>query len=277
LNLHFISETYLAELNKIYSQHESTAIRNLIFEKNFGKNFRTKFLEKNSEGDFCLLQNILFRLSANEPPQYILEEAYFLNCKIKVNRNVLIPRPETEELVLKIITENKTQMKSKINIIDFCTGSGCIAIGLKKKFVNAQIEGMDVSKKAIDLAIFNSTTNETEIDFFEADIFHFKTEKKYDLMVSNPPYISSSEMKSLEKNVLKFEPIIALIADENPLKFYKQIKIIADKNLKQHGKIYLEINSSFIRETEEIFSEQYITQAIKDMFGNYRFLIATKK
>ena len=181
-----------------------------------------------------------------KPIQYITGESFFMGLKFKVNKNVLIPRQETEELVEWIINDN-LDFQNKINAIDIGTGSGCIAIALSKKKRNFNLTAIDNSDKSLLVAKENARLNKVKINFINNDILKPLNDKTiYDIIISNPPYIADSEIKNIEDKVLKFEPYNAIFVDKkNPLIFYKAIIDFSLSNLKKEGKIYFEINPIF--------------------------------
>ena len=185
-------------------------------------------------------------LKKSKPIQYITGESFFMGLKFKVNKNVLIPRQETEELVEWIINDN-LNFQNKINAIDIGTGSGCIAISLSKKKRNFNLTAIDNSDKSLLVAKENARLNKVKINFINNDILKPLNDKTiYDIIISNPPYIADSEIKNIEDKVLKFEPYNAIFVDKkNPLIFYKAIIDFSLSNLKKEGKIYFEINPIF--------------------------------
>lgn len=221
---------------------------------------------------------IVKELKTGKPFQYILGETEFFGLNIKVTPDVLIPRPETEELVDLIIRENKD---FKGEIIDFGTGSGCIAIALAANIRDAEITGVDVSGKALDIARLNASGNNVKVNFEKNDILAFSiTGKKTGIIVSNPPYVRQSEKAVMQKNVLDFEPAQALFVDDHdPLLFYRKILEIAGEILVEGGKIYFEINEALGSEIMEVFdSFGYKEKSIiKDLNNRDRFAKAIKK
>lgn len=196
------------------------------------------------------LKSCIRAVNNHEPIQYILGETEFYGLAFYVNSNVLIPRPETEELVDLII---KDQPKSGANILDIGTGSGCIAISLAHS-LDAKVSAFDVSEKALEVAKDNALENEVDIEFIKEDILNPKENmEKYDIIVSNPPYVTLSEKALMKDNVLKNEPHLALfVEDDNPLIFYKAISEYALTHLNKGGKLYFEINEQFGYETLEL-------------------------
>jgi len=223
----------------------------------------------------------LAQLKLNRPIQYIIGKTTFMDLEFHVNENVLIPRPETEELVRWIIAEvesNEYKIKSTnvLNILDIGTGSGCIAISLAKSLPNAKIIGLDVSKDALQVAQRNAKANEVEIEFIQEDILEeVKVHEKFDVIVSNPPYVRELEKIVMSKNVLEHEPDLALfVSDENPLRFYESIVEFAQNNLKSEGELYLEINQYLDEETKQLLEANNFQdiELRKDFFGNFRIL-----
>jgi len=218
-------------------------------------------------------------LKSGKPIQYITGETTFYNCIIKLNSSTLIPRPETEELVDLIIRENKGYAG---NIIDFGTGSGCIAIALAANLENSKVTGVDISDEATRIACENSALNNVKVDFLVDDIFNPHPEKlaKAGIIVSNPPYIRNSEKHLMAENVLGFEPHLALfVSDSEPLVFYDAILKLAVNILLSEGRIYFEINeamgSSMVKLLESFgYSQIKITQ---DINGKQRIIEGRKK
>lgn len=211
------------------------------------------------------------------PIQYIIGKAYFSDFELMVNEYVLIPRPETDELVHLIIHENKNN-SHPIRILDIGTGSGCIAIALKKHLPNAIVTAIDISQNALNVAHKNAKKIGVEIDFKEQDILNndWQIDFPFDIIVSNPPYITKAE--KLAKNVMQ-EPNIALfVSDDDPLQFYKAIEKFSRKNLSKKGKVFMETHSFFAIETQVYWQENnWQTTLKKDMQGMDRILIANKK
>lgn len=221
-----------------------------------------------------------YRLRNREPIQYILGETEFFGMLITVNKQVLIPRPETEELVSWII---KDIDKNEATILDIGTGSGCIAISLAKKLKDASVTAIDVSKEAIDVAKKNSAQNHTKIEFMEVDVLHFeddltlqhKWDSKFDIIVSNPPYVRMQEKELMKSNVIDHEPDIALfVEDDDPLMFYRKISQLSKEYLKHNGTLYLEINEYLGLEMEKMLNKAGFKHVVlkKDIFGKNRMI-----
>jgi len=265
------------ELAGLYPKTEISGFIRLIFNSVCGFDFTQFVLQKEKKipaEHFAEIQTIVERLKKFEPIQYILGETEFYGLKLKIIYDVLIPRPETEELVQEITRE---KLNSSPGILDIGTGSGCIAIALKKAIKNARVSGLDISKKSLRLARENAEINNLEIDFFEADILHWKNRQwgKFDLIVSNPPYVRECEKPQMEANVLDFEPAQALFVPNNePLKFYQTITDFAEKQLVRNGWLFFEINEAFGSEIIELMQNQGFTniQLHKDINGKQRLV-----
>lgn len=274
-----IYQDFLQQLKGLYGTGEATAITNMVFE-NFCNLRKSDIITKENEpvDDKTLkdLQLALPRLLNYEPLQYIIGKAWFYNVAFEVNKDVLIPRPETEELVLEAI--NFLQTHATKNVIDIGTGSGCIPISIKKNITNTEVIGIDVSMAAIAVAKRNSIANEVNIDFRNIDFLveeNYNTLPKFDLIISNPPYIPEEEKTILDKNVTLHEPHIALfVPQHDALIFYKKIALFADTHLNNNGKIMVEIHENLAKETAAIFTEKkYVVEIKKDMQGKERMLI----
>ncbi len=220
-------------------------------------------------------------LLKNKPLQYVLGETEFLDLKFKLNEHVLIPRPETEELVSTIISENKMQ-KTPLRILDIGTGSGCIALSLADN-LDAKIYAIDNSPRALELAKQNAEQYNLDVRFMQLDILqksaHSEIPKNLDLIVSNPPYVREQEKKKMQKNVLDYEPEQALfVDDDNALIFYKAISELAEIHLKQDGKLWFEINEYLAEETKSIVNKHFHhVQIQSDYKGRPRFIKAWNK
>jgi release factor glutamine methyltransferase len=230
-----------------------------------------------SEAEEEKLNAALQRLRQHEPIQYITGKTEFYGLSFSVNKNVLIPRPETEELVEWILEDCKHQ--EQLNILDIGTGSGCIAISLAKNLPNSKVTAFDISDEAIKVAQGNAELNEVEVAFLKKDILAVDfLSGKFDIIVSNPPYVRELEKKDMQRNVLEHEPATALyVKDEDPLLFYRKIADLADQNLVPKGKLYFEINQYLGKETEVLLTEKnFQTRLKKDIFGVDRMLRGIK-
>lgn len=233
------------------------------------------------ESDKILILNkALERLKKEEPIQYIFGHTEFYGYPFLVDKNTLIPRPETEELVEWILNEVKTLKQEKtLNILEIGAGTGCIPISLAKNLPNASIYSIDVSPDALKIAKKNATLNKVNINFIEADILQTETlPKKFDIIVSNPPYVRELEKVEIKNNVLKNEPHLALfVSDKKPLIFYDKIADLAKYNLAKNGLLFFEINQYLGKETVELLEEKGFTsiELRKDFSKNDRMIKAT--
>ncbi|MGZ0017912.1 peptide chain release factor N(5)-glutamine methyltransferase [Yeosuana sp. AK3] len=241
--------------------------------------------EKNLSKDEELpLFEALSQLKLEKPIQYILGETEFYNLKFKVTKDTLIPRPETEELVDWIISECKTQ-KSELNVLDIGTGSGCIAIALAKHLPNASIYALDISKNALKIAKENALLNTVEVRYMEADILRQDTwftalnDLKFDIIVSNPPYVRHLEKTKMKDNVLKHEPELALfVENDTSLIFYKAICEFSEQKLNPGGSLFFEINQYLVKEMYQLLSDYNFEdiELKKDLFDNDRMIKGIK-
>jgi release factor glutamine methyltransferase len=232
-----------------------------------------------SDFDTSRIFDIVNRLKAFEPIQYILGESYFYDLKFNVNPSVLIPRGETEELVQKIISDNKMAAPK---ILDIGTGSGCIAVSLKKNILQAFVDACDISESALEIAKKNATLNQAEVHFFLLDILNPGNSmegKTWDILVSNPPYVTNAEKQLINRNVLEHEPHGALfVPDTDPLLFYRAIAEFGRKYLNQGGTVYFEINEAFGSQTRQILLDYHYqsVQIFQDIHGKNRMISAKK-
>lgn len=263
------------KLGSIYDQREIDNLFYWFIEAEFGL---TKFEFKQSqqrlsESELLAVRSVVKRLQNNEPIQYVLGFTEFYGCKIKVNSNVLIPRPETEELV-DLILKNSDD---NLSILDIGTGSGCIPIALKKTNPSFKIVGLDISGGAIELAKESADLNSVSIQFLERNILSDELSDldKFDIIVSNPPYVLESDKKKMAENVLEFEPHLALfVADADPLLFYNRIADLGLKKLNSKGEIYFEIHENFGQQTKDMLEHKGYknVKIIADLQGKDRMI-----
>lgn len=235
-----------------------------------------------SESDLLFFRSIVKRLLNNEPLQYILGDTVFYDMTIKCDKRALIPRPETEELVDWIVSEFQQQSITKI--MDICTGTGCIAFALKSKFPTTTVFGIDWSADALSLAEENKNQLQLAVELMQLDALQPWGEDLFqpnsmDIIVSNPPYITTDEKKRMQPNVLEFEPEMALfVPNESPLLFYKSIAEKATFLLKVGGSLYFELNENFANETQQLLLELGFNQVTiqEDLQGKKRMLKAVK-
>lgn len=233
-------------------------------------------LELNKIEEVNLVRSIKF-LEKESPIQYITGQTQFMGMNFIVNKNVLIPRPETEELVRWIVQD----LHSNKRVLDIGTGSGCIAISLSKLMDNCIVFGWDISSDALDIASKNSKNNSVNVKYDLVDITYEKQcSEKFDIIVSNPPYVTQDDKLLMSKNVISYEPHIALFVKENdPLFFYKKILNFSKKNLISNGTIYFEINENFSKQVNKLLKKEGFHDIIvrKDFRGKYRMVKAIKK
>ena len=238
-----------------------------------------------------LLQSATKQLEQEVPLQYIIGKTEFYGLPFVVNKHVLIPRPETEELVAWVVSESsrfktfntstkQTTDKKQLKILDIGTGSGCIPISLKKQLPFAKISAIDISKEALTVAKKNAVLNNVDIHFILQDILKtVALDQHYDIIISNPPYVRELEKKELKNNVFKNEPHVALfVENDNPLIFYAKIAELAKKYLNKNGLLFFEINQYLGTETIDLVNKKGLKniQLKKDMFGNDRIVVASK-
>lgn len=236
--------SYIKEyLKTCYPENEISVFIRIIIEHITKRSYPQAVISgtKLTEEQTILLHSILDRLKTFEPIQYIIGKTEFFGLPFHVTKDVLIPRPETEELVELILNENK---KSGLKVLDIGTGSGAIAIALAKHLEKADIEAWDISEEALKIATLNSDSNAVNIIFRNVDVLkNYPTDTKFDIIVSNPPYILEKEKSGMDQNVLDYEPHTALfVPDNNGLLFYDRIADIALDLLEPNGKLYFEIN-----------------------------------
>lgn len=270
-------------LSEIYNEKEAANIADLVLEKISGLSRIDRIMMHKefalNQDQLKLLHYFSDQLLKHKPVQYALHEAWFAGMKLYVDENVLIPRPETEELVNWIFEDAQfINGDSTLNILDIGTGSGCIAIALKRKLVNSEISALDISQKALQVALLNAEANNTSIKFFEADINQttkIKNLPLFDIIVSNPPYITENEIIEMSKNVVLYEPHAALfVPNANPLLFYNSISTFAQHHLKKNGCLYFEINESYGNEIATLlYNKKFQSVEIKkDLQGKNRML-----
>ena len=238
--------------------------------------------KKISKIDIEKFQDSIDKLKIHEPIQYIVGETEFYDLPFKVNDSVLIPRPETEGLVDWIINTNQPSNYKQLHILDIGTGSGCIAISLAKNLPNSKVFGLDVSKEALDIAKQNAKLNNLEVKFIEADILNCDFEFddfKFDIIVSNPPYVRELEKEKMSANVLKYEPHLALfVENEDSLLFYKKISQFANKILSSKGQLFFEINEYLGKEMFNLLKDEgFVDIELKtDIFEKDRMIKGIK-
>lgn len=260
-------------LSKIYPHNESSQIISWLYEKLFGYS-QIELIQNDQEllsiAKVAEINENIKRLLANEPIQYVLGKVEFYNIDLTVNSSVLIPRPETEELVDWILSTPLSQKR----VLDIGTGSGAIAISLAKNSINSEIVAVDISEDALSVARGNAKLNGVDISFMHHDILKWRETDQfgdsYDIVVSNPPYVKRSEISEMRSNVLNYEPDGALfVSDDDPLIFYREIALMGTKYLKQGGELYFEINQQYGDSTVDLLKSLGYgdIEVRKDLFG----------
>lgn len=291
-----VEKIYIEQLQVLYDADEARSLAYYAIGHSCGLLKSQILINKNKElslQDETSLQHLLDELKTGRPIQYVIGETEFYGCRIKVNSSVLIPRPETEELAAWIIEEVKSDLRQaqddkqkaeseEVKILDIGTGSGCIPIALKKHLPDAEVYGLDISAEALETALKNAVLNETEVKFLQGDILDpdlgFPS-GPFDIIVSNPPYITESEKKDMHSNVLAFEPEGALfVPDADPMRFYRHIAFFAKTYLKKNGLLFFELNEHFAAELWQLLSANGFSkiEIKKDLMGKDRMSKASK-
>ncbi len=277
LTLHAAFYQLKNELQSLYDAQEASAISHELLHHITGLSKYERLIEK--EQILTSQQHGFFtratqRLVNGEPLQYIIGVQWFMGKAFEVNKHVLIPRPETEELVQWIVEDRKAQ--PFIRILDIGTGSGCIPVSLKLQLPQAQISTGDISDTALEVAGRNALKHGVDIELLELDFLDERTWPhlgQYDVIVSNPPYIPLSEKQNLHRNVAAHEPALALFVEEDALIFYRKIAAFAQEHLKPGGAVYCEVHKAHAYETRDLF-QQFFKQVLlkKDMSENERMV-----
>jgi release factor glutamine methyltransferase len=280
LELAFLQLKYQLEI--LYEKREASKIANMVMEHITGITRMDRLLQKElklNHEQKKILDAKTNRLLNSEPVQYVIGEAWFANKPFLVNSSVLIPRPETEELIDWILKDSSEEEFQQV--LDIGTGSGCIPITLKTKLPNLSIMSIDISSEALTIAQNNAIDHDVNIELKQIDFLdesNWHDLPLFDCIVSNPPYIKDSEKNTLSKHVIKYEPSIALfVSDDEPLIFYRKIALLGNRHLEKNGSIYLEINQALGQEVLDLFQENgYTAELRKDMMGNDRMVKAKK-
>ncbi len=262
----------LKQLRTIYEEGEASQITDWLMEKITGSIKTERMLYKNAAlttDEEILLQNYTKRLVQHEPIQYVLNESWFSGFKFYVDKHVLIPRPETEELVEWVITNCRFPV-DQLKILDIGSGCGCIPISLKRRIRRAEVWGCDISSEALEVAKRNAVALGTDVNFIQLDFLdkqQWEQLPSFDIIVSNPPYIPEKDKETMQPNVLRYEPATALfVPDNDPLLFYKAIAEFGKIHLNKSGSIYTEIHEDLGEATMNVFqSAGYISEIKKDM------------
>jgi len=273
--------SYIDTLKQLYNSSEAANIAHWVFESMAGIS-RSDLIRNPGlpipENQLPVLQNALVALRNHEPVQYVTGESWFYKLKFKVNKAVLIPRPETEELVSAAL--NFLGNNPEASVLDIGTGSGCIPVSLKKNSPALQLTAMDISPEALALAAENAAFNEAPVHFIQNDFLDEESWEafgQYDLIISNPPYIPWSEKDTMDKNVTAFEPAQALfVPDDQPVIFYEKIAAFGKTHLKANGIILAEIHENFAQSVGKAFSNNgYDYTIMKDMYEKERMIMAS--
>lgn len=277
--------TYVkSRLEQHFSHSEIRQIQRAIFQKMFNFNATDLMLQEEyrlTESELLQVRDVVKRLLANEPLQYIIGYTEFCDLNILCDKRALIPRPETEELVWKVLEDLTWQIDSP-KILDLCTGSGCIALALKNKKLHADVWALDFSKEAINLAKQNAEELNIDVQFIEGDALNLHeinelNNKSWSLIISNPPYIPNAEKSLMSANVLDFEPHLALfVEDDDPLIFYKKIAEFAHENLAESGLLAFELHENFAQQTADFCTNIGFSavEIFEDLQGKQRMLLA---
>ena len=284
--LYDIIAFYNTELSSIYEQSELHALIQQVCKFYLGfspTDVTLKKTENLNQSDVLKLYHCCKEQKKNIPLQYVLGETVFFGLTFKVNSKVLIPRPETEELVEIILNDCRELNETTLDILDIGTGSGCIPITLKNKLQEANVSAIDISQEALQVAQQNALLNKSTVLFNCCDILAPDTEyvlETYDIIVSNPPYISKNEISQMHERVKNNEPEIALfVEDKDALVFYRRIIELCKQHLNAGGALYFELNTLFAEEVKQLaLKSNLFTKVIliKDLSGNVRFLKAVK-
>jgi release factor glutamine methyltransferase len=306
MTIHEAQQKLLFQLYHIYDDRETAAITNLVMENLVGWKKIDRIINKNvplSLRQLELFEKYLEELSTHKPVQYVLNEAWLCDMKFYVDENVLIPRPETEELVEWVVEEvgsRKSEVGSRkkgasdkeqnspltndhslFTVLDIGTGSGCIPIALKKKLNDINVYSCDISERALDVAKRNAVSNNVDVNFLQ---LNFLNKEQWDELpysnriVSNPPYIPASDKSSMSSNVINFEPHIALfVNDDDPLIFYNAISDFALEKLLPGGIVYTELHEDLHSDVKKLFLQKGFQNVMikKDLQGKHRMLKAT--
>lgn len=281
-SLKSVKQYFNERLKSVFSDRELKMMFQLCVEKRLNLSSSELLLADDirvSESDLLFFRSIVKRLQTGEPFQYVYGDTEFYGLILKTDARALIPRPETEELVDWIV---KSQYDDITNLVDVCSGSGCIALALKTKFPAANIIGWDVSDGALELARENAQLNNLEVAFEKLDVLNtdfLALDESLDIVVSNPPYVTQNEKVGMQKHVLDFEPHLALfVANETPFVFYNRIMEQSQRKLKKGGWLYFEINELFGAEMLSLMQEQHFEQVelLQDMQGKKRMLRGMK-
>jgi release factor glutamine methyltransferase len=284
MTIHQAYQELLFQLYDLYDNSEAANIAEMVTEHITGQRKIDRIMHKElpmTEAQVDQLNDFTKKLLQHTPVQYVLHEAWFAGMKFYVDENVLIPRPETEELVEWILEEVRVKKYAVRSIIDIGSGSGCIPIALKKKLPKTVVRAVDVSEGALNVAVKNAVLQAAQVYFMRMDFLDRNTWNnfgKFDMIVSNPPYVRLSEACTMNVNVLEHEPHLALfVPNEDALLFYRLIAEFAKTHLEENGAVFLEINEALGEDVMKLYkNEGYVTEMRKDLQGKDRMLKAVK-
>lgn len=277
MTLNSYKKWFNEQLQHLYDTDEIKSMLTIVAYEVLGLSRVDLVLKDNeslSEAQIVQLNNVLSQLQQEIPIQYIFEKAYFYGYEFKVSPATLIPRRETEELVEWVLSEMNRQPEKKWRVLDIGTGTGCIPISIKKEFPLAEIFAMDISTGALKIAKENAEKLNASVIFIEQNILSTTQLDSYDIIISNPPYVRNLEKAEIKKNVLDYEPHLALFVEDNdPLIFYRKITQLAQKSLTENGLLFFEINQYLGEEMQQMVSEYFkIIELRKDLQGNDRMM-----
>lgn len=272
-------EVAAKQLKPLYGADEGEAIAFMIVEKTTHLS-KTQILAEQPvlQRHFESFERALNRVARMEPVQYVLGEAHFHGHSFHVNPSVLIPRPETEMLVDEVISLSD-KFQQPMRVLDVCTGSGCIAIAIKKSLPDAAVTAVDISMEALGIAQFNAQRLNADVTWRKVNVLKDAVEESYDIIVSNPPYIPLHEKATMPANVTRYEPGLALfVPDEDPFIFYRSLAQMATRCLTEHGKLVAEIHEQAADEVKQVLLDEGLTQVEikKDFAGKYRMIVGQK-
>ena len=267
------------ELDSLYSNQEITSLCKYAYQEYFGDHWPSEILDKRREirsDKQKLFENYLNQLTLGNPYQYIFGYTEFYGLRLKVGEGVLIPRPETEQLVDWVLEDFAAL--DNLRVLDACCGSGAISIALSKHLESARITGVDISEQALKYAVENDEIFQSNLQWIKQDLFDFIPEVKFDIIVSNPPYVRDLEKKEMHLNVLGKEPHTALfVSDNDPLVFYERLRYIFNQYTQDHAVMYLECNQYLKQDLIELYSPEFIVESRDDFRMNFRMLKLSKK
>ncbi|MAP53853.1 peptide chain release factor N(5)-glutamine methyltransferase [Altibacter sp.] len=277
-----LKQHFFSELQPSYPSEEVQSFFSILSEEILKKTRLELALEPDATISVLeqeQFETAVIRLKAQEPIQYIIGRTDFFGLSFTLNSHTLIPRPETEELVAWILELQKNRTEETVSVLDLGTGSGCIAVTLAKYLPQAQVDAMDISEGALEIAKENAAYHDVSVTFRHQDIFSIgELPQPYDLIVSNPPYVRELEKEHMQPNVLQFEPEAALfVPNDNPLRFYQKIAQLAKKGLRDQGVLYFEINEYLSNDMRQMLNNEGFAQVVikQDMFGKDRMIKAT--